>query len=104
MNDAVRKIYIALLSKGGSGHFRIDEVEETHNKVALMKASSIANANGDIFPLKGDIYAYYKSYRVKMRKVVNPAGGIEVTVQVVGLYPTIMGFKDYLAGNHGSKC
>jgi len=99
MNDAVRAIYIALLSKGWVGHFRIDEVEETQNKVALMKASSIINANGDVFPLKGDIYASYKSYKVKMGKLVNPG---EIVRHEVTLYPAIMGFKSYLTGNHGS--
>ena len=106
MNDAVRAIYIALLSKGWFGHFRIDEVEETQNKVALLKASSLGstttamNANGDIFPLSGgDIYASYKSYKIKMSKLADKG---EIVREDVTLYPAIMGFKNYLAGKHGS--
>jgi hypothetical protein len=63
MNRDVKNLYVSLLTRKSARH-RISEIKETNQRVALMKETELANKNGDIFKVGGDIYANFKMYTV----------------------------------------
>jgi len=63
MNDEVKSLYVDLLTRKGP-KYTITETRDGYHTVALMKASELANKNGDVFRIGGDIYANFRVYTV----------------------------------------
>jgi len=91
MTNDIKALYIALVTDKTS-RAEIVEINMATHKVAVIKASTLANRCGDIYTVGDDVYANLPVYQVFIKVPSKNAGRIH------NLYPQIDDFRKLLQG------